>query len=125
MRLLVASDQHGSEVAWRKLLHAVRLGIWKTDAVLVAGDLSGKALVPLVKFNGSWHGNHSGRDWVARNEGELKELERSLADKGLYSIAMSEEELTELDDQSVLERRFLEAIMNRLEAWTELAAERL
>jgi len=125
MRLLVASDLHGSEVAWRKLLNAVRLGIWKADAVLVAGDLSGKALVPLVKSNGSWHGNHGGREWVATNEGELSELERSLADKGLYSVAISQEERAELDDQSVLERRFLEAIKNRLEAWMELAAERL
>ena len=56
MRLLVASDLHASEVAWRKLLNAVRLGIWKADAVLVAGDLSGKALVALVQSNGSWHG---------------------------------------------------------------------
>ena len=62
MRLLVASDLHASEVAWRKLLNAVRLGIWKADAVLVAGDLSGKSLVALVKSNGSWHG----QSWWAR-----------------------------------------------------------
>jgi Icc-related predicted phosphoesterase len=125
MRLLVASDLHASEVAWRKLLNAVRLGIWKADAVLVAGDLSGKALVPLVKSNGSWHGSHAGREWVAGSESELAELERALADKGLYGIAMSQEELDELDDPHVLERRFLEAIKHRLEAWMALAAERL
>ena len=62
MRLLVASDLHASEVAWRKLLNAVRLGIWKADAVLVAGDLSGKSLVALVRSNGSWHGE----SWWAR-----------------------------------------------------------
>jgi uncharacterized protein len=125
MRLLVASDLHASEVAWRKLLNAVRLGIWKADAVLVAGDLCGKALVALVKSNGSWHGSHGGREWVAKNEDELRKLERTLADKGLYAVAMSEEELAELDDPHVLEQRFLEAIKERLEKWMELAAERL
>jgi Icc-related predicted phosphoesterase len=125
MRLLVTSDLHASEVAWRKLLNAVRLGIWKADAVLVAGDLSGKALVPLVKSNGSWRGTRGGRELVAKNEDELRELERTLADKGLYGIPMTEEELAELDDPRVLERRFLEAIKDRLEAWMELAAERL
>ena len=125
MRLLVASDLHASEVSWRKLLNAVRLGIWKADAVLLAGDLSGKALVPLVRSNGSWHGTHGGREWVARNEDELREVERALADKGLYAVAMTEEELAELDDPHVLEERFLDAIKGRLEAWMELAAERL
>jgi Icc-related predicted phosphoesterase len=125
MRLLVASDLHASEVAWRKLLNAVRLGIWEADAVLVAGDLSGKALVALVQSNGGWHGTHGGRDWVATDENELREVERALADKGLYGLAVSEEELAELREPGVLEQRFLEAIMKRLEAWMELAAERL
>ena len=125
MRLLVVSDLHASEVSWRKLLNAVRLGIWKADAVLVAGDLSGKGLVPLVRSNGSWHGSHGGREWVARNEHELAEVERALADKGLYAVAMTGEELADLDDPQILERRFLDAIKGRLEAWMELATERL
>jgi len=125
MRLLVVSDLHASEVAWRKLLNATRLGIWEADAVLVAGDLSGKSLVALVQSNGSWHGTHGGREWVARDEDELRQLERALADKGLYGVAMSADELAELRDPGVLERRFLEAIVSRLEGWMDLAAERL
>ena len=97
MRLLVASDLHASEGAWRKLLNAVRLGIWEADAVLVAGDLAGKALIPLVRSNGGWHGEQGGRELVARDEDELDALERSLADKGLYAIAVSEDELAEPD----------------------------
>ena len=88
MRLLVASDLHASEGAWRKLLNAVRLGIWEADAVLVAGDLAGKALIPLVRSNGGWHGEQGGRELVARDPDELEALERSLADKGLYAIAV-------------------------------------
>jgi uncharacterized protein len=125
MRLLVASDLHAAEGAWRKLLNAVRLGIWEADAVLVAGDLSGKSLVPLVRSNGSWHGEVGGRELMARDEDELKALERRLADQGLYGVAMSEEEVAELSDPATLERRFLEAISQRLEAWMELATERL
>ena len=78
-----------------------------------------------MKSNGSWHASHGGREWVATNEDELRGVERALADKGLYGIAMTEEELAELDDPHVLERRFLEAITDRLEAWMALAAERL
>jgi len=125
MRLLVASDLHAAEGAWRKLLNAVRLGIWPADAVLVAGDLSGKALIPLVRSNGSWRGEQGGRELIARDPDELKVLERSLADKGLYAIAVSEDEVAELQDPAAVERRFLAEIMSRIESWMELAGERL
>ena len=101
------------------------MGIWEADAVLVAGDLSGKAIVPLVKSNGSWHGEQGGRQWTAKNEDELRKLERRLADRGLYGLPMSEEELVELRDPAVLERQFVEAIKNRVGSWMELATERL
>ncbi len=125
MRLLVASDLHASEGAWRKLLNAVRLGIWEADAVLVAGDLAGKALIPLVRSNGGWHGEQGGRELVARDEVELEALERSLADKGLYAIAVSEDELADLRDPEAVERRFLAEIVSRTEDWMKLAGERL
>jgi uncharacterized protein len=125
MRLLMASDLHAAEAAWRKLLNAVRLGIWKADAVLVAGDLAGKSLLPLVRTNGSWHGEQGGRELVARNEVELATLERSLADKGYYAIAVTEDELAELRDPEAVERRFVEEITRRIKEWMDLAAERL
>ena len=78
-----------------------------------------------MRSNGSWRGTHGGREWVAGNEDELREVERALADKGLYAVAMTDEELAELDDPRVLEQLFLEAIKDRLAAWMELAAERL
>ena len=47
-RLYVVSDFHASDPAWRKLLNAIRLNVYKADAVLYAGDLTGKAMVPIV-----------------------------------------------------------------------------
>ena len=49
VRLYVVSDFHASEKAWKKMLNAVRLGIYKADAVLYCGDLTGKAIVPIVE----------------------------------------------------------------------------
>ena len=36
-RLYVVSDFHASDPAWRKLLNAIRLNVYKADAVLYAG----------------------------------------------------------------------------------------
>ncbi len=125
MRLLVASDLHAAEGAYRKLLNAVRLGIWEADAILVAGDLAGKALVPLVRSDGGWHGQQGGRELLARDEEELATLKRSLADKGLYAIAVTEDELAELRDPAAVDRRFTAEIVGRIEEWVQLAEERL
>jgi uncharacterized protein len=125
MRILMASDLHAAEGAWRKLLNAVRLGIWEAEAVLVAGDLAGKSLLPLVRTNGSWHGEQGGRELVAHSEEELATLKRSLADKGYYAIAVTEDELAELRDPAAVERRFVEEITRRIREWMELASERL
>lgn len=122
----MASDVHAAEGVWRKLLNAVRLGIWKVDAVLVAGDLSGKSLVPLVQgSDGTWRGELAGKELSARDEESLAVLERSVADKGLYAVTMSEHEYAELRDQRALERRFVEVIKQRTAAWMVLARERL
>ena len=51
-RLYVVSDFHASDPAWRKLLNAIRLNVYKADAVLYAGDLTGKAMVPIVAVGG-------------------------------------------------------------------------
>src|SRR2546428_10856272 len=80
-RLYICSDIHASERAWRKLLNATKANIYGADAVLIAGDLTGKALVPIVrKRDGSWSAMLLGSRRVARTDEELADLERSIAD---------------------------------------------
>ena len=53
-RLYIASDFHAAEKAWRKFLNAIKLNVYKADVALVAGDLTGKAIVPIVERNGGY-----------------------------------------------------------------------
>ena len=73
-RLYVCSDIHASERSWRKFLNAMRANVYKVDAAVIAGDLTGKALIAVVQ------GDHGGEVWtatvlgsrrVARDEAEL------------------------------------------------------
>ena len=125
MRLLVASDCHGSEIVWRKLLNAVRLDIWQADAVLYAGDLAGKAFVPIIQTDRGWVARLRGIDRAVRKESDLPRLERDIADLGMYSRVVTESEATSLTDPAVIERYFNEAIEQRLRSWLQLADERL
>ena len=126
-RLYVCSDIHAAEGTWRKLINATRANAYKVDAVLIAGDLTGKALVPVVEDPaGTWTATLLGARRVARDEKELATLERAVADVGYYAVRVSPAEHAAMEvDPAVVARHFHEQIARRIEAWMALAAERL
>jgi uncharacterized protein len=126
-RLYICSDIHASERAWRKLLNATRANTYKVDAVLIAGDLTGKALIPIVSSSdGRWTAELLGSRRTATTEAELAALERSIADVGYYGVRVSPEEQAVMErDPEVVTQHFREQIVSRVKAWMNLAAERL
>jgi len=126
-RLYICSDIHASERAWRKLLNATRANVYGVDAVLIAGDLTGKALVPIVQeADGTHTATLLGSRRVARSEGELADLERSIADVGYYGVRVTPEERAAMEgDPDLVRGHFEEQIVRRVREWMALAAERL
>jgi uncharacterized protein len=128
-RLYVCSDIHASERSWRKFLNAMRTNVYKVDAAVIAGDLTGKALIAVVKGEGggeAWTATVLGQRRVARDEPGLVELERSIADLGYYAVRVSEAERAAMEaDPDLVRRHFREKITHRVREWMDLAAERL
>ena len=126
-RLYICSDLHASERAWRKLLNATKANVYQADAVLIAGDLTGKALVPIVEApDGSWSAMLLGSRKVARSEAELVDLERAIADIGYYGVRVTADERAAMEtDPALVRRHFEEQIVRRVREWMALAAERL
>jgi len=126
-RLYVVSDFHASDPAWRKLLNAVRMNIYEADAVLYAGDLTGKAMVPIVAVGGDrYEAMLLGQRRVARTEEELAALERDVASLGYYAFRTTREEVDALGgDKAKLDALFSREIRARVRQWLDLAAERL
>ena len=128
-RLYVCSDIHASERTWRKLVNATKSNIYKADAVLIAGDLTGKALVAVVKGEEggeAWTATVLGQRRVARDEEELLALERSIADLGYYAVRVTPEERARMEaDPGLVRSLFHEKIAERMKEWLVLAAERL
>jgi uncharacterized protein len=128
-RLYVCSDIHASERTWRKFLNAMKANVYKADAALIAGDLTGKAIIAVVK------GEQGGEEWtatvlgqrrVARTEQELADLERSIADLGYYAVRVTSEERAAMEaDPALVRRMFDERITARVREWMALAADRL
>ena len=81
-RIYVASDFHAAEKAWRKFVNAIRLNIYKADVALLAGDLTGKAILPIIRREDRYETELFGVRRSARSQEKLAELERDIADVG-------------------------------------------
>jgi uncharacterized protein len=125
-RIYVASDFHAAEKAWRKYLNAIKLNVYKADIALLAGDLTGKAIVPIIRSNGGYDTELFGVHRTAKNDEDLAKLERDIADVGYYSFVSSKEEADRLVGDPIERDALLHRLMNeRVEAWMNLATERL
>jgi uncharacterized protein len=126
VRLYVVSDFHASEKAWKKMLNAVRLGIYKADAVLYAGDLTGKAIVPIVEDGDRYEAELFGVRRVARDEKELMALESDIAAVGYYPYPTTHAEIDDVaGDPDKLAALFDEKLATQVSEWMGLAADRL
>ncbi len=125
-RLYIASDFHAAEKAWRKFVNAIKLNVYKADVALLAGDLTGKAIVPIIERDGRFHAELFGVQRTARNADELATLERDIADVGYYSFVAEPDQAERLVGDAAERDALLHRLMNeRVAAWMELATERL
>jgi Icc-related predicted phosphoesterase len=93
---------------------------------LLAGDLTGKAIVPIVQDNGRYESELFGVHRTARSDEELATLERDIADVGYYSFVTSAAEAERLATEEAERDELLGRLMGeRVQAWMQLATERL
>lgn len=124
MRLFYATDVHGSERCFRKFLNAAEF--YGADAVLLGGDITGKAIVPLVASNGRYEGQFLGERVSAADGEEAEELEKKIANTGYYAWRCTREEHDAVErDPAAQHELFIRLIVERVRAWSKIAAERL
>ncbi|MCW2977616.1 MAG: hypothetical protein JWM06_2897 [Actinomycetia bacterium] len=100
--------------------------MYKADVALVAGDLTGKAIVPIVQGDRRYEAELFGVGRSARSDEELAQLERDIADVGYYSFVGSREDAERIATDEVERDALLHRLMNeRIDAWMQLATERL
>jgi len=124
MRLFYASDIHGSETCFRKFLNAARA--YKADVLVLGGDLTGKALVPIVRRGDRYEAEVFGKRWVAKSSEELERVATALRGSGLYVAVVEEEEYERLvANPSLADELFTRVMVETVRRWVELAEERL
>ncbi len=122
----MASDLHAAEKAWRKFVNAIKGDVYRADVALLAGDLTGKAIVPILEQGGGYETELLGVHRRARDEQELATLRRDIADVGFYSFLTSAAEAERLAGDEAGRDELLERLMSeRVHQWMALATERL
>ena len=119
-RLLFATDFHGSDIVFRKLVTAGRM--YTADVIIVGGDITGKAIVPLVQQpDGTHESDFMGTRYVLRNPEELESLKKSVKNAGFYPYAMDSDEFAKLSaSQERLAELFSKLMIERVREWIQL-----
>jgi uncharacterized protein len=120
-----ATDIHGSERCFRKFLNAGKA--YGADAVILGGDVTGKALVPVVEqAGGQWATRLFGKQETASDPAELEEIERRIRSLGFYPYRTSPEEHAQMAaDQGYQDQVFDRVMRASVESWVDMAETRL
>jgi len=123
--LLYTSDLHGSNLAFRKLLNAALT--YKVHAVIIGGDITGKAMVPIIRRGDSvYEGYLFGVKEVAHSLAELEALKDRISNVGFYPLVVEPDEARALEaDSARREEAFLQLMLERIAQWVELAEQHL
>jgi Icc-related predicted phosphoesterase len=118
-----ASDIHGSDVCWRKFLNAARF--YGADTLVMGGDVSGKAVVPVVSAPGGYLVRQMTGEKVL-TAAELDQAEARIRDMGFYPYRTTDEELDHTwDDPAAVHRVFIDLMRVSLERWLTWAEQKL
>jgi Icc-related predicted phosphoesterase len=123
-RYFFATDIHGSDRCFRKFLAAA--SVYNAQALILGGDIAGKAIVPLVREAGGRHAyrfqDHAG----SVGEEELPGLLERIRFNGFYPYLCDPEEHARLEaDPDQQTGVFERMITEQVEGWRELVEERL
>jgi uncharacterized protein len=122
-KIFFATDLHGSETCWKKFLNAAKF--YDADVLICGGDMTGKAIVPVVSENGHFSVALGGERQTVPAE-QVAEVEATIRRKGYYPLRMSVERLHELDADAVKRAEcFQEVMLDGVERWMGMASEKL
>jgi uncharacterized protein len=123
-KLYFASDIHGSDICWKKFLASAVY--YEADVLVLGGDMTGKAIIPLVNDGRTVKATLLGSSYELDSEAAMQDFEKQVRSRGYYPVRMGKEERDNLAaDPEALDRRFKKAVLDTLSTWLDMAVDRL
>ncbi|MGH2678077.1 MAG: metallophosphoesterase family protein [Actinomycetota bacterium] len=123
-KVFYATDLHGSEVCWRKLVNAGPF--YGADVVICGGDMTGKAMIPIVGDGDRWEVTFQDLPYTLDSEDQVQGIEKKIINRGYYPVRVSREEMAALvADQDLVDKRFKDVMLTTVGRWMDIAGEKL
>ncbi len=124
-KLFFATDIHGSDICWTKFLNAGKF--YEADVLILGGDMTGKAVVPVVHQGGETHRTILlEQEFVTTTEDELKDIVKRIRSRGYYPYITNPDEISELDkDPGRVNGIFKQQVLKVVQQWMDLADKKL
>jgi uncharacterized protein len=121
LSIFFATDIHGSEICFKKLLAAP--DFYGVDVCILGGDMTGKMIVPLIdEGGGRYRASVAGREVRASGADEVAQLEARVRDSGYYPYRTDPDEMARLaSDEKRVDDIFHAEMAATLGRWGELA----
>jgi Icc-related predicted phosphoesterase len=124
-KLFFATDIHGSDICWTKFLNAGKF--YEVDVLILGGDMTGKAVVPVIHQGGS---NYKitllEQEFAITNEAELQDMVKRVRSRGYYPYLTNPDEISELEKDPVrVDAIFKQEVLKVVQQWMELADKKL
>lgn len=124
-RIFFACDAHGSVPVLKKMAKAGET--YKCEVVMLAGDLTGKAVVPIVEERpGIWWSAPYGTKEKYKSDQDLNRAKDLFERRGFYWFLTTESELHELQSEpQKVQDLFAKLMIERMRDWLQLLEEKV
>lgn len=124
-KLFFATDIHGSDICWSKFLNAGKF--YEADVLILGGDMTGKAVVPVVHQGGSQYKvTLLEQEFDITNEDELKDMVKRIRSRGYYPYLTNPDEINELEkNPDQVGAIFKQEVLKVVQQWMDLADKKL
>lgn len=124
VRILFATDMHGSEGVWRKFLNASSM--LKVNVAICGGDLTGKMIVPVIeRKDGKYSYYLMGKNNLI-NSNELEKAFKDIRGIGYYPYLTNENEFEEMrENRKKVDEVFSKVMTSTLKNWLDLIHEKV
>ncbi len=115
-------DVHGSELTFGKALKAGKF--YGVNAVVLAGDLVGKGMVPILKAGSKYTCEFAGEQRTLESEADLKRMVELIDNTGFYTYVTDPAEVDALRADPVASEKLVDdLIVQRMAAWMDRMEE--
>jgi hypothetical protein len=123
-RLFFATDVHGSDKTFTKFLRAA--SFYKADVLILGGDLTGKAVIPIKNSSGSFETELLGQKFISTTEAEVQDVENRICLLGFYPYRTTPEEWNQIKtDLNKYDSLYERLALGRISNWVDLAKSKL